>query len=147
MDPEARKKVLDGMIKFLTDKGFGDKPFNVSAYIKVKPECVEEVLKICAQEVADTQKDPGCIHYELNQSLADPTLILAYETWTNAYTFLDHVVNEHHQAFAKIMDRCAEGHPTYHFCVPSSEALKAFQEKKETEGETKVTENETKVSS
>jgi quinol monooxygenase YgiN len=46
-----------------------------------------------AQEklVAETLKEPGCIHYELRQSLEDPRVLIFVETWESEELWRAHM--------------------------------------------------------
>lgn len=46
-----------------------------------------------AQErlVAETVREPGCLRYELNQSLDDPRVLIFTETWASEEDWLAHM--------------------------------------------------------
>jgi Uncharacterized conserved protein len=117
MNPEERKARLDKMVAYLTSKGLTDKPFNVSATVKVKPESLEKVLKAAEKEVEETRKEPGNTYYQICQSLADPCTFYAFEAWPNVKAFVDHGLSDHHQEFAELLDTCLDGLPSFNFCV------------------------------
>lgn len=50
----------------------------------------EELLDTLHSLLAPTHKEPGCIRYELNQRVDDPTWITFVEKWTDQKAFDEH---------------------------------------------------------
>jgi quinol monooxygenase YgiN len=60
----------------------------VVAHVKAKPGKETEVRKELLSLVAPSRTDPGCINYDLHQSIDNPALFLFHENWTSK-THLD----------------------------------------------------------
>ena len=58
-----------------------DKTLTIVAKVKAKPEKVNRVWKELTHLVVETNKEPGCINYDLHVSEEDNSLFLFYENW------------------------------------------------------------------
>ena len=58
-----------------------DKMLTLVAIVKAKPDMVDRVWKELTHLVAETNKEPGCINYDLHVNEEDKTLFLFYENW------------------------------------------------------------------
>ncbi|UVK38569.1 antibiotic biosynthesis monooxygenase [Mesorhizobium sp. AR10] len=67
------------------------KPLNILA-ITTAVKGAEERLR-AAQEilVAETVREPGCLRYELNQSLDDGRILVFVESWASEEAWRDHM--------------------------------------------------------
>ncbi len=63
---------------------------------KIKREHLEEYLTNIRLHAATSSAEPGCIRYEVLQSLDDPTVICLYEVFRDAASFAAHQTSEHH---------------------------------------------------
>ena len=58
-----------------------DKKVTVVARIKTKAGMEEEVRQKVMSLAVPTRSEPGCINYDLHQSVDDKSLFLLYENW------------------------------------------------------------------
>ncbi len=71
----------------------------VVARIRAKPGLEEKVKAELLALVAPTRSEPGCINYDLHQSLDDESLFLFYENWVSRKDLDDHLKTPHLEAF------------------------------------------------
>lgn len=77
-----------------------DKKVTVLATIKAKPGSEEKVrAAILENLVPPTRKEPGCINYDLHQSLDDKTLFMLYENWVSKKDLDEHLAMPYLQDF------------------------------------------------
>ena len=58
-------------------------PVTVIAAIKVKAGSEEQALALLSSIVPPTREEPGCLAYDLHQSIHDPSEFMFYERWTS----------------------------------------------------------------
>ena len=63
---------------------------------KIKGEHLDEYLASVRAYAAVCSAEPGCIRYDVLQSLDDPTVICLYEVFRDAASFAAHQTSEHH---------------------------------------------------
>ncbi len=68
-----------------------DKPVTVLATIKAKPGLEQQVREAVMALVEPTRKEPGCINYDLHQSLDDEATLMLYENWTSKKDLDEHL--------------------------------------------------------
>lgn len=61
----------------------------------VRPECIEEFKNLALELVAETQKEPGCIEYNLHQCVAIPTWFTILECWESQAHLDAHCKTKH----------------------------------------------------
>jgi len=84
----------------------------VVAKHNVKPEKLEEGIKLCKQLVEATNKnDWGCIHYQLYQDTENPTVIAMLEEWESAEAITDHLNAAHFHEILPAIRECMAGPP------------------------------------
>ncbi len=76
----------------------------VVARIKAKAGREAEVQAALLDLVAPTRQEPGCLQYDLHQSLEDPTLFLFYERWRSRPDLETHLQQPYIQAFLRRSD-------------------------------------------
>jgi quinol monooxygenase YgiN len=76
-----------------------DQPMTVIAQIRINRPMIEEAKKELKKLVTLTQKEPGCICYELHQSADDDTIFLFYERWAQKSDVDKHFKTPHFQAW------------------------------------------------
>jgi len=81
----------------------------VIARIKSKPGMEALALTELTKLVEPTIKEEGCIKYELNQSIKDPTEFLFYEIWTSQDALTKHSQSEHIKASRLTREEYADG--------------------------------------
>ncbi|RZL39798.1 MAG: antibiotic biosynthesis monooxygenase [Pedobacter sp.] len=55
----------------------------LTAVIKSKPECFEEVALVLKNMVVHTRKETACLQYDLHQDMNDKNVFVFYEIWQN----------------------------------------------------------------
>ena len=65
-------------------------PVTVIAAIKVKAGSEERALALLSSIVAPTREEPGCLAYDLHQSITDPAEFMFYERWSSDEALLAH---------------------------------------------------------
>ncbi|MDX9872415.1 MAG: putative quinol monooxygenase [Clostridia bacterium] len=48
---------------------------------KLKPDILEEYLKIITELITETRKEDGCISYDLFEDVKDPLILTLIEEW------------------------------------------------------------------
>lgn len=70
-----------------------DVPVTVIAAIKVKPGTEARALEFLRSVVAPTLQEPGCLAYDLHQSISEPTEFMFYERWTSDEALAAHAAS------------------------------------------------------
>lgn len=68
-----------------------EKNVTVLATIKAKPGLEERVRDAVTALVPPTRKEPGCINYDLHQSIDDKSLFMLYENWVSKKALDEHL--------------------------------------------------------
>ncbi len=68
-----------------------EKQVTVLATIKAKPGLEERVREAIMALVPPTRKEPGCINYDLHQSVDDKSLFMLYENWVSKKDLDEHL--------------------------------------------------------
>ena len=76
-----------------------DQPMTVIARIRIDPTRTDEAKRELKKLVTLTQKEPGCLCYELHQSAEDDTIFLFYERWAQQSDVDKHFKTPHFQAW------------------------------------------------
>ena len=69
--------------------------FRIVARDYFQPGKKEEAMKLFAEVIAETRKEPGCISYEVHQALDDPDSTAMIETWADQAAMDAHINSEH----------------------------------------------------
>lgn len=86
-----------------------DNKLTVVARMKAKPGLEQRVGELVMALVGPTRKEPGCINYDLYQSLDDRGLFMLYENWTSKKDLDEHLNMPYLKDFlAKATDVLAE---------------------------------------
>lgn len=86
----------------------------VVARIKVKAGLETQALQALQSVLAPTRAEPGCLNYDLHQSLSDPTEFLFHENWTNQAALDAHANStaEHRLALRQQLGALIDGPPS-----------------------------------
>ncbi len=80
----------------------------INAFFQVKAGAREQFLSVCEPLVAASQKEAGCIAYDLFASNSREDVFLMCETWKDAEAIELHNASEHFKtAIAQLGDLCA----------------------------------------
>ena len=72
------------------------------SFHKILPEHIDDYItnmRICADA---TNKEPGCIRYEVMQDEADPGMMLLFQVFKDADAYQAHQDTPHHEHWASI---------------------------------------------
>lgn len=81
------------------------------ARLKVQADKVEEAKAAAMAIVSDSRTEPGCINYDIHQSIEDETVFLWHETWANKAAIDEHFATPFFQNFFKIVETIAAEPP------------------------------------
>lgn len=70
-------------------------PFVVIARFTAKAGCEGRLGEVLSALVLPTRAEPGCLHYEMVQSQADPRMFTFYEKWEDEASLLAHARTPH----------------------------------------------------
>ncbi|WP_429080549.1 putative quinol monooxygenase [Aeromonas bivalvium] len=74
-------------------------PITVIAELEAKPEFAAECRAALDPLIAATLQEPGCLRYQLHQSLESPHGWMLYEEWESESALLAHQQQPHFLAF------------------------------------------------
>ena len=77
-------------------------PVIVIAQLEAKPEFAAECRAALGPLIAATLQEPGCLCYQLHQSLESPHGWMLYEEWESETALLAHQQQPHYIAFASL---------------------------------------------
>ena len=85
------------------------KNLNITALFRARPGKETELRDALIGLLAPTRKEPGCLSYDLHQSVDDPARLLMYETWKDQAAIQAHMVSPHVEKLLPRVDAlCAE---------------------------------------
>lgn len=73
--------------------------YTIALFTKVLPQHVEDYItnmRVCAEA---TNKEPGCIRYEVMQDVDDPTLMLLFQAFADEAAYQAHQDADHHRVW------------------------------------------------
>lgn len=81
--------------------------------IRAKTNDQDEVKKELAKLVEPTQKEKGCVKYDLHQDRRDPTLFFFLEEWNSEDDLDSHLQSQHVTACASVIGDLVERTEVY----------------------------------
>jgi quinol monooxygenase YgiN len=90
-------------------------PFTMIVRVQVKKGEEKTMLQAARPCVAATRKEKGCIAYDLQQDLEDPTKFIFYERWQSVQALEDHLAAEHTKKLIGTVGTITEGAPAFTF--------------------------------
>ncbi len=92
----------------------GEMRVAVIARIRVKPGLEQQALQVLQSIVAPTREEPGCLAYDLHQSMADPAEFLFYEGWATEAALAAHAASNaaHRVALRRQLAELLDGPPS-----------------------------------
>jgi quinol monooxygenase YgiN len=91
-------------------KVMNDENIVLMARLKVKSDKIEEAKAAALAIVEPSRNEPGCINYDVHQTLDDPAVFLWHETWSNQKAIDEHFEMPYFKDFVVKMEEIAE-HP------------------------------------
>ena len=109
----AQDKEPDFMtrLKKLAPKG----PFTMIVHVQVKKGEEKAMIEAAKPCVAATRKEKGCIAYDMQQDLEDPTKFIFYERWESVKSLEDHLAAEHTKKLIGTVGKIGAGMPKFVF--------------------------------
>lgn len=91
-----------------------DSIVTVIASIKVKSGTEARAAEVLAAAVPPTLQEPGCLVYDLHQSLTDPTEFMFYERWSSDEALAAHAASTapHRLALRDSFGELLDGRPS-----------------------------------
>ena len=90
----------------------------VVATLTIKPGTAAEFIAGAKACIAETVKEPGCISYDLTESVTDPSKFVFVEQWENAEALVPHRAAEHMKAFGRVVVKCLSAPPKIEVITP-----------------------------
>lgn len=88
---------------------------HVVALFSVRPERIDAFREQASRTLVEpTQREAGCIRYELCQDLGDPSRFAMIESWESEESLQRHLAQESLQAAVAGLAPMAAGPPTVH---------------------------------
>ena len=81
--------------------------------IKARPNHQDTVKKARAKLVGPTQKEKGCVRYDLHQDRHDPTLFFFLEKWSSEDDLNNHLQSQHVTGCASMIGDLMESTEVY----------------------------------
>jgi len=79
----------------------------VVAQLRLKPGMTERACEAARKVVADTVKEDGCLFYDFNLSVTDPTRLVAVERWESPDHLTRHNETPHLLAWRAVVAEVA----------------------------------------
>jgi len=76
--------------------------YTVILFTKVLPQHVDDYIqnmRVCATA---TDKEPGCVRYEVMQDLEDPTVMCLFQVFADEAAYQSHQDAEHHRVWIEL---------------------------------------------
>jgi quinol monooxygenase YgiN len=90
----------------------------VVATLTIKPGTAAEFIAGAKACIAETVKEPGCISYDLTESVTDPSKFVFVEQWENAEALGPHGASDHMRAWRRIVKECISAPPRIEIITP-----------------------------
>jgi quinol monooxygenase YgiN len=71
----------------------------VIAELSIKPGSAEKAAAAARQAVAETNKEDGCIFYQMHLNVSDPTKLVVVERWESREALDAHLLTPHLKAW------------------------------------------------
>jgi quinol monooxygenase YgiN len=71
----------------------------------IKPECVDTVLPLYRELIAETRREPLCIAYDLYRDEKDPGHFIFIEEWLDRAALDAHCASEHFTRLVPLIDQ------------------------------------------
>lgn len=80
----------------------------LNVFIRVEAAHREQVMELAARLVAASQKDEGCVAYDLFESATRKDVLMICETWSDMRTLVAHQKAAHFAELVPELERLAE---------------------------------------
>lgn len=74
------------------------KPIVITAILKPKDGCEDQLFQALQKVQAASREEAGCIQYDLHKGIDDPTYVL-YEVWKDNEALTRHAQSSHYQEY------------------------------------------------
>jgi quinol monooxygenase YgiN len=97
------------------------RPFTMVVSLQVKKGDEAKFETAFARAIAATRKEKGCIAYDLNHDLKDPTRYFVYERWSNLSALEAHLRSAHITTLLADLKPLLAGNPEVKVLTPAGE--------------------------
>lgn len=80
------------------------KPFGVIVDAEIKPDRMEEFLKIIEEDAVGSRAEEGCLRFDVQQSQDNPNRFFFYEVYKNKEAVLFHKEQPHFALWTKFKE-------------------------------------------
>jgi quinol monooxygenase YgiN len=105
-------------VRRLQQKHREDFVIYVVATLTIKPGTAAEFIAGAKACIAETVKEPGCISYDLTESVTDPSKFVFVEQWEDADALGPHGASDHMRAWRRIVKECISAPPRIEIITP-----------------------------
>lgn len=88
-----------------------DEKIILIARLQVRPDKVEQAKAAAFAIVEPSRKEPGCVNYDIHQSIEDETIFLWHETWIDKAAIDEHFATPFFQEFFAVVEEVAAEPP------------------------------------
>ena len=96
-------------ITVVRSKGLYDVPFTALYSFKVKAGTEDQMIEQIKKSTASTVQEKGCVAFETQRSVDDPTSFTIYEKWANGEALAVHMVTDYTKKFFEILIPIQDG--------------------------------------
>lgn len=107
--------------RFSALPGDTEKPCGIVARFKVKMDELGKMREAIQKSVPQTQKEPGCLHYEYSQDIDDETVFVLVEQWRDLPSLEMHFKTSHFQETTQTLGEILANDPVITLTRPVKE--------------------------
>ncbi|OIK12223.1 putative quinol monooxygenase [Bacillus sp. MUM 13] len=89
----------------------------ITAILKSKPECENQLFEVLQEVVPPTRKESGCINYQLHKSLDEQGIFVFYEVWQDEASLKEHMESDHYKAYRQQAEQLIESRSVHRLKV------------------------------
>ncbi|MFC7371936.1 putative quinol monooxygenase [Fictibacillus iocasae] len=89
----------------------------ITAILRAKKGHENDLLKAMKQVVSPSQKESGCITYQLHQSRDEDGVFVIYEIWQDEESLQQHIASDHYKAYRLEAEAYAESREVHRLKV------------------------------
>jgi quinol monooxygenase YgiN len=97
------------------------KPFVLLVHIQAKTEQGPAVEAAFTSAIKASRKETGCLAYDLDRSMTDPTAYVVHEKWKSLADLQAHLATPHFRALREALASATEGSPRAEVFLPVAE--------------------------
>jgi quinol monooxygenase YgiN len=97
----------------------GEHMIYIIATLTIKPETRAELIAAAQECMEATRKEPGCLAYDLYESVSDASKLVFVERWESADCLEPHRKSDHVKAFGRVAAKCFDSPPKIEVITPA----------------------------